>query len=396
MEQRRKIVILLLVNHMLCRSFLILCLLIRVHTRMVSITRRVRRRQGASYNMIEKFNAQLCNLHRIIEAGDIQCVNNLRMNQSAFGRLCYLLTNLGGLGDSRYVRVEEKVAMFLSILAHHKKNRVAGHYYIRSGQTVSAHFHDVLKVLLKLHPLLLVKPSPVDEDCRNEAWRCFKGCLGALDGTHIGVHVPCRDKARYRNRKSTVAVNVLGVCDRNMNFIYALTGWEGSAADARVLRDALNRDDSLRVPRGSYYLCDNGYANVEGFLTPYRRVRYHRDAWGNRACGPQDYKELFNWRHSQARNVIERAFGLLKKRWAILRSPSFYPLKVQNHIIFACILLHNFIRTQMDEDPMDNVEEYVGSPANDTQNDFITSVESSIGWDAWRDELAMSMWNTNS
>ncbi|XP_075493507.1 uncharacterized protein LOC142531298 [Primulina tabacum] len=171
------------------------------------------------------------------------------MNQRAFGRLCYLLTNLGGLGDSRYVRVEEKVAMFLSILAHHKKNRVAGHDYIRSGQTVSAHFLDVLKALLKLHPLLLVKPSPVDDDCRNEAWRCFKGCLGALDGTLIGVHVPCRDKARYRNRKGTIAVNVLVVCDRNMNFIYALTGWEGSAADARVLRDALNRDDSFRVPR---------------------------------------------------------------------------------------------------------------------------------------------------
>ncbi|KAG6526108.1 hypothetical protein ZIOFF_016085 [Zingiber officinale] len=57
-----------------------------------------------------------------------------------------------------------------------------------------------------------------------------------------------------------------------MNFIYVLTGWEGSAADARVLRDALTRDDSLKVPRGCYYLCDNGYANVEGFLTPYRRM----------------------------------------------------------------------------------------------------------------------------
>ncbi|XP_073269110.1 uncharacterized protein [Primulina huaijiensis] len=181
-----------------------------------------------------------------------------------------------------------------------------------------------------------------------------------------------------------------------MNFIYALTGWEGSAADARVLRDALSKDDSLRVPRGCYYLCDNGYANAEGFSTPYRRVRYHRDAWGNRACGPQDYKDLFNWRHSQARNVIERAFGLLKKRWAILRSPSFYPLKFQNHIILACILLHNFIRAQMDEDPMGNVDEYVGNPVNETQYAYIDSLESSLGWDAWRDEFAMSMWNMNN
>lgn len=50
-----------------------------------------------------------------------------------------------------------------------------------------------------------------------------------------------------------------------------------------------------------------------GFLTPYRRVRYHWDAWINRAVGPQNYKVLFNWRHSQTWNVIERAFGLLKR-----------------------------------------------------------------------------------
>ncbi|KAG6511314.1 hypothetical protein ZIOFF_029373 [Zingiber officinale] len=277
-------------------------------------------------------------LHRIIEIGDVQCVLNLRMNQNTFARLCYLLTHVGGLVESRYVRIEEKVAMFLSILAHHKKNRVAGHDYIRSGHTISTHLHEVLRSILLLHPILLVKPSPVDHSCTNEPWKWFK-------------------KGKYITRKGIIAVNVLGVCDKDMNFIYALTGWEGSAADARVLRDALTHDDTLKVPRGHYYLCDNGYANVEGFLTPYRRVRYHRDAWGNRAVGPQNYKELFNWRHSQARNVIERAFGLLKKRWAILRSPSFYPLKTQNRIILACMLLHNFIRSEMPDDPIEEVND---------------------------------------
>ncbi|XP_073306061.1 uncharacterized protein [Primulina huaijiensis] len=177
-----------------------------------------------------------------------------------------------------------------------------------------------------------------------------------------------------------------------MKFIYALTGWEGSAADARVLKDAVTRDETLKIPRGCYYLCDNGYANVEGFLTPYRRVRYHRDAWENRANGPQNYKELFNWRHSQARNIIERAFGLLKKRWAILRSPSFYPLKTQNRIIMACMLLHNFIRSEMPDDPIEEVIDDVVSPENEMQDEFITTLEASDDWDSWRENLAMSMW----
>ncbi|XP_073282126.1 uncharacterized protein [Primulina huaijiensis] len=140
-----------------------------------------------------------------------------------------------------------KCSMFLSILAHHKKNRVTSHDYMRSGKTVSAHFHEVMRTLLKLYTLLLVKPTTVDANCDSDPWKWFEGCLGALDGTHIGVHVRARDKAKYRTRKRNIAVNVLGVCDRNMNFIYALTGWEGSAADARVLRDALTRDDAFKV-----------------------------------------------------------------------------------------------------------------------------------------------------
>ncbi|KAG6503826.1 hypothetical protein ZIOFF_036150 [Zingiber officinale] len=199
--------------------------------------------------MTQRINAQMNHLHRIIEIGDVQCVLNLRMNQNTFARLCYLLTHVGGLVESRYVRIEEKVALFLSILAHHKKNRVAGHDYIRSGHTINTHFHEVLRSIMLLHPILLVKPSPVDHSCTNEPWKWFKGCLGALDGTYVSVHVPSLEKGKYITRKGTIAVNVLGVCDKDMNFIYALTGWEGSAADARVLRDAWTRDDTLKVPR---------------------------------------------------------------------------------------------------------------------------------------------------
>ncbi|XP_073137433.1 uncharacterized protein [Henckelia pumila] len=314
------------------------------------------------------------------------------MNRNAFARLCYLLTNVGGLVESRYVKVEEKVAMLLSILAHHKKNRVTGHDYMHSGHTVSNHFHEVLASILKLHPILLVKPIPITEDSSNDTWKWFKGCLGALDGTYVSVHVPKNEQPKFRTRKGTIAINVLGVCDHNMNFIYALCGWEGSAADARVLRDAVTRSEGLKVPRGCYYLCDNGYANVEGFLTPYRRVRYHIHAWANSSIGPQNYKECFNAKHCRARNVIERAFGLLKKRWVVLRSPTFYPLKIQNRMIMACILLHNFIRTQMPNDPVEEVEDTTCSPTHGPSDDFIDNLTSSQAWDTWRDNLANSMY----
>lgn len=46
-------------------------------------------------------------------------------------------------------------------------------------------------------------------------------------------------------------MNVLGVCSQDMQFIYILPGWEGSAADGRVLRDALSRRRGLKVPKGN-------------------------------------------------------------------------------------------------------------------------------------------------
>ena len=87
--------------------------------------------------------------------------------------------------------------------------------------------------------------------------------------------MPVEDKARYKTRKNDIATNVLGICSQDMQFIYVLPGWEGSAADGRVLRDALLRPHGLKVPRPYYYLVDAGYTNSEGFLAPYRGQRYH-------------------------------------------------------------------------------------------------------------------------
>jgi hypothetical protein len=47
---------------------------------------------------------------------------------------------------------------------------------------------------------------------------------------------------------------VLAAVDFNLRFTYVLAGWEGSAHDALILANALERDDGLRVPPGTYDL----------------------------------------------------------------------------------------------------------------------------------------------
>ncbi|XP_012844715.1 PREDICTED: uncharacterized protein LOC105964755 [Erythranthe guttata] len=355
---------------------------------------------GRTYSLIAKIPKQQEILHDLVGIDDVTCRDNLRMNMDTFKRLCYLLEHRGGLLATKNVQIPEQVAMFLSILAHHTKNVVIRSSFKRSGFTVSKHFNRLLAALLKLHSILLVTPQPVSDDSDNQRWKFLKGCLGALDGTYINVRVSRADKPRYRNRKGDIAVNVLAVCDVNMNFVYLLTGWEGSAADSRVLRDAITRSNGLKIPTGHYYLVDNGYTNGDGFLSPYRGKRYHLQYYGQGTDAPQNYMEYFNMTHAKARNVIERAFGILKSRFAILRSSAYYPIKAQNRIVMACSLLHNFIRTTNDFDPeeavvpedpeeSDDDEENDNNDVNDAE--YINVVEPSQHWTNWRDNLAQEI-----
>ncbi|RYR61454.1 hypothetical protein Ahy_A04g018636 isoform D [Arachis hypogaea] len=150
-------------------------------------------------------------LERIIGEGDKNCIWELRMNTNAFANLCELLQVQGGLCEDGQVSLLEQVATFLIILAHHKKNRSLQVRFCRSGETVSKYFNKVLKAIIRMQNLLF-----------------------ALDGTYIEVTVPESDKSRYQTMKGKICTNALGVCNRDMSFVYVLSGWEGSASDSRI------------------------------------------------------------------------------------------------------------------------------------------------------------------
>ncbi|PPD81812.1 hypothetical protein GOBAR_DD21263 [Gossypium barbadense] len=282
------------------------------------------------------FYAKRDYVKRLVYASDETCIEQVRMNISTFFKLCEMLESIGGLKSSRNMLVDEQVAMFLHIISHHLKNRVIKHHFRKSGETVSRAFHSVLNVVIHLEDVLFKKPEPITTDSSDTMWKWFKNCLGALDGTHIKIRVPTVDKPRYRTRKGDIATNMLGVCTPEMQFVYVLPGWEGSIVDGRVLRDAISRRHGLKVPHGCYYLVDAGYTNCEGFLAPFRGQRYHLNEW-RQGYQPSSPQEFFNMKHALACNVIERCFGLLKLRWGILRSPSFYPV-FHNHMLLIKLL----------------------------------------------------------
>ncbi|KAL8540077.1 hypothetical protein ACS0TY_001604 [Phlomoides rotata] len=95
------------------------------------------------------------------------------MDRASFHKLYHLVRTIGGLKSSRNISVEEKVAMFLTILSHHTKNRCVKFRFKRSGQMVSKHFHHILNCILRLHYIFLVQAKPVDEDSSDARWWKF-------------------------------------------------------------------------------------------------------------------------------------------------------------------------------------------------------------------------------
>ncbi|PKA67264.1 hypothetical protein AXF42_Ash004757 [Apostasia shenzhenica] len=87
------------------------------------------------------------------------------------------------------------------------------------------------------------------------------------------------------------------------------------------------------------------------------RNRVHR-----RYESPQ---ELYNHRHAQLRNIVERTFGILKKRFKVLTDIKPFPFSIQADIVLACCILHNYIGRNHGHDTYFNMHEA------DTEHDEI-------------------------
>ncbi|XP_047942625.1 uncharacterized protein LOC125189386 [Salvia hispanica] len=80
-----------------------------------------------------------------------------------------------------------------------------------------------------------------------------------------------------------------------------------------------------------YYLADGIYPMWPVFVKTIR-------------CATEDKKKFFAGRQEVARKDVERAFGVLQSRWAILRGPSWlWDMETIADVMYACIIMHNMI-----------------------------------------------------
>ncbi|XP_073314699.1 uncharacterized protein [Primulina huaijiensis] len=164
----------------------------------------------------------------------------LRMGPTTFMKFVILSREKSFLKDIIYSSIEEQFAKFLYVVGQNESTRSMGFIFLRSGETISRHFHNILKAIISLQDQFIIQPDgnevPPEIFHNHRFYQYFKDCV---------EHV-----ARYRGRKDFQTQNVLASCTFDLRFTYVLPGWEGSAADGRVLEDALEREDKLKVPNG--------------------------------------------------------------------------------------------------------------------------------------------------
>ena len=144
---------------------------------------------------------------------------------------------------------------------------------------------------------------------------------------------------------------------------------------------------------------DAGYPQITGFLGPYKGQRYHLPQF-QRGSKPTGYKEVFNQAHSSLRSVIERTFGVWKKRWKILRDMPSYPYQKQVKIVIASMTLHNYIRRHAKRDRhfekiRDNPDYCVEDQTNIEDEDETARASNLNEMDNTRDLIAVSLMGCN-
>ncbi|XP_071736841.1 uncharacterized protein [Rutidosis leptorrhynchoides] len=253
----------------------LLIFLVYCYVRCKIISRRSKRKRDLTFALSGHDYTQ-----ESLVGSNTQCYELMRVSRDAYVLLCNHFKQKNWLQDSKHISVEEKIAMFLTVLAQNDRYRAAKYRFQHSLRTIHICFHEVLQGMMQF-AREIIGPTSLDDPNVSDRQRylreMFSGAIGALDGTLVHAIVPNKQQSAYRGRGGGRCYqNVLAICDFNMMFTFVWAGWVGIAHDSRILNEVLyNPTSGFPIPPpNKYYLCDAAYANTRGFLAPYRNTRY--------------------------------------------------------------------------------------------------------------------------
>ena len=269
--------------------------------------------------------------------------DHFRLSKACFQAICSYIQALGFyLPSQRYtskrrmVTVAHALGMLLIFIGHGCNYRITGALCGFAKQTTRVHVNRMKQIVLdSVVPTCICWPSPeeVDKIKADFFARGFiRDVVGAVDGTHIPILIPEDEHIDYINRKGIHSLVFQGIAvGTSLKFVDFFGGWAGSVHDAHVFQNSsIAHKFKQGLYQGMILLADAAYAMETWCLTPFERKT------------PQDLTEAnYNFWHSSARMVVERAFGVLKKRFPILKKPWTANVEEVVAITTICVALHN-------------------------------------------------------
>ena len=216
--------------------------------------------------------------------------------------------------------------------------------------TVSKTFTAVLdKVVEKADTWIMFPNEPHDFQAAKDAWQAkyqFPCAIGALDCTHIQIEKPGHHGDEYVCRKGTATLNVQATCDAAERFTSVEANWPGSVHDSRIWKNSAVGALMSQSVTDALLLGDEGYGVAPWLMTPFKE--------------PLDSEEKasYNRCHKNERQIIERCFGQLKRRFPILQGRVRIQLRNVPSLIVACCILHNVAKYIKDPDDFPEYEDF--------------------------------------
>ncbi|XP_046408922.1 putative nuclease HARBI1 [Ischnura elegans] len=245
------------------------------------------------------------------------------------------------------ISAELSLLLTLWFLANNEPHRTLANLFNVSFSSVSRIVRRVVNWLVTLTPEVIKWPEGNQinkESAAFEALSGIRGCIGAIDGSHIPINQPENGRP-YFNRKQAYSINLQGVVGSDLKFINIYCGDPGSYHDVRVLRRsdmyaAVEANVERYFPNQTFLLGDKAYNGVgkKWIVCPFKEN-------GQLTDGQID----FNFRISQTRVVVERAFGILKGRFRRLQKIQLQDMEFTVKIVVACCVLHNICMDNGDD-----------------------------------------------
>jgi hypothetical protein len=278
---------------------------------------------------------------------DAEFKRHFRMNRDTFNKLSALLYVPVKATGRKGVPKDKLLAIFLYRMATLETCRELGVVFGVSDSTVVRATEVITKAIVVALATRIRFPSTPEVPHiasalykrRVEAgYRAIPGAFAAIDGTYIKIPKPRGDPVSFFNRKSYYSINMQAVVIHDLRFIDVHIGAPGSTHDARMFRQSDFSVNAPRlIPRGYYVLADSGYSDaVPYILTPF-------DQHNNR----NHAEKRFNSVLSSTRVMVERAFGLLKGRWARLTKMNLELQMIPKTVLAMC-MVHNFLIEESD------------------------------------------------